>query len=119
MSISAVSSAGKTKQSNSNSSIMQLLLSLLSGQSGTGLQGLNSIFDTTGNSNLSSLLGANSNSIFGTNATGSNGTLLSNFQPTTAKEESMIANLYSSSVNSVLGMKIPPLPTKDAAAKAA
>ncbi len=42
----------------------------------------------------------------------------SNFQSlTSAKEEDMIANLYSSSVTAVLNTRIPPIPTAAATEK--
>lgn len=123
MSIDAVSSVGKTPQNtpNLNEGVLQLLLSLLSGQN---TQNTNSIFGFQG---YPDVLGANNalglNSIFNTgannalNATGINSTAYGggldsfNMQPlTSAADEAKMANIYSSSVNTVLGMKIPPIP---------
>lgn len=112
MSINALSALGGTTQNNSSSMIIQALLSLLSGNNGINSQNLNSIFNTSASS---SLLGANSNSIFGT--ANKNGLLSTDFQPVTMKEETMMSDLYSSTVSQVLNTKIPPLPEKAGEAK--
>lgn len=111
MSIGAVSSS----KSSSLDLVTQLLLSFLASKISPNAQNGNSIFNTAG---YQDPLGTNS--IFGAtnNLNGTGAMPASNFQSlTSAKEEDMIANLYSSSVTAVLNTRIPPIPTAAATEK--
>jgi len=118
MSIGAVSSP--TSKTDSNESI-KLLLSLLSNQSqkGATAQSPNSIFGITG---YPDILGANgilgslgSDSIFnaGNALPGNNLMDTVSLKPlTTAAEEDLVAKSSAGAVNTILNMKIPPIPAK-------
>ncbi|MEI8389456.1 MAG: hypothetical protein WCG23_06180 [bacterium] len=118
MSIGAIDSFGSTTQANTNfnTGILQLLMSLLSNQNALSSQNTANIFGTADYNNL---LGSSSNSgvnsIFNSATIPTNSSTIDsltlNSRPT-ADEEKMLASGYASYVKTALDTKIPSMKAK-------
>ena len=118
MSIGAIDSLGTTTQGNTNfnTGILQLLMSLLSNQNALSTQNTANIF---GSADYKNLLGASSNSginsIFNSTNIPTNSSTIDSLtlkSRPTADEEKMLANGYASFVKTALNTKIPSMKAK-------
>lgn len=112
MSIGTIDSLGSTTQGNTNfnTGIIQLLMSILSNQNDLSTQNTANIFGSTDYNNL---LG--SNSIFNNTNIPTNSSTIDSLtlkSRPTADEEKMLANGYASFVKTALNTKIPSMTAK-------
>ena len=118
MSIGTIDSLGSTTQGNTNfnTGIIQLLMSILSNQNDLSTQNTANIFGSTDYNNL---LGSNNNlgvnSIFNNTNIPTNSSTIDSLtlkSRPTADEEKMLANGYASFVKTALNTKIPSMTAK-------